>query len=206
MHPYLTRLCVKPEVQEFFAPFYQSDAAGNMVFSYGTRTEHYGFAFHRVPAASHLWIAGPDNFSLARQVFICPSAMEAISFLHYKLPAFPNLDGLLFLAVGTGINVQQIAWISSSLAEKKYTFVFGNDFLGQVQALKLAAGIRKVAVAIYEENGTCTVNFRSQNYCLPTNNFSLNAIEKLTRYRFGIRTLVPKGYSTFFEQLKASAF
>jgi hypothetical protein len=206
MHPYLKRLHVRPEVQEFFAPFYNSDAAGNMVFAYGIECEAYGLAFHRLPAANALWMAGQQNFHLVTQVFICASAMEAISLLHYKFAAFPNLDSLLFLAVGSRINPAQIEWLNASLAEKKYTLAYGNDFLGKVLSLKIAAGIRKVPVAVYEQEGICTVCFRNKNYHIPTAEFSLNKVEKLTGYRFGIRTLKPKGCDTFFEQLKASAF
>jgi len=206
MHPYLTRLGVRAEVQEFFASFYQADTNGNLVFDYGGETEAYGFAFHRVPVSGGLWVAGQENSRLAGQVFICSSAMEALSFLAFRYTAYPDTSGLLFISIGPGLNDSHLQPVCSSLPEKKCTLLFGNDFVGKVTDLKIAAGIRKVPVAVYEQDGICTVNFRNRNYSFHTDAFSLNAFEKQAGYRFNIRTLKPKGFNTFFDQLKARAF
>jgi hypothetical protein len=206
MHAYLTRLGVDEEVQRFFAPYYRSDNGGNLIFDYKGETETFGFAFHRIPVTNHLWLAGNENPRIAGQVFICSSAMEAIAFLALRKMAFPDISRLLFIAVGAAISDRQLEWLISSVAEKKYTLLFANDFLGKVADLKIAAGIRRIPVSVWEQEDLTAINFRYQNYTIDTISFSLNTVEKLTGHRFGVRTIKPKGYLTFFEQLKSGAF
>jgi hypothetical protein len=45
---------VSEMVQQFFAPFFTSDDAGNLCFWYGEVYEHFGFGFHRVPLSADL--------------------------------------------------------------------------------------------------------------------------------------------------------
>jgi hypothetical protein len=52
MHPYLDRLGIRSEVQEFFAPFYDADEAGNLCFKFSEGFEYYGMGFHKVPLRS----------------------------------------------------------------------------------------------------------------------------------------------------------
>src|SRR5437868_1550822 len=99
MHPYLTRLGVRTEVQRFFEPFTDVGEKG-LLFNYGDAVEHYGFAFHRIPVSRNFWIAGNLNFAMVSQVVICSSAMEAVAFFHYHFTRFRCADNLLFLSGG----------------------------------------------------------------------------------------------------------
>jgi hypothetical protein len=207
MHPYLQRLGIRTQVQQFFMPFYKANVNGDLIFDYGGETETYGFAFHRVPLAKHCWVAGNTNYRQVRQVIICRSAMEAVSFLHLRYTSFSNLDGLLFIAIGSTLSEDHLHWINTNLINTKhYTLLFGKDFLGKVTDLKIAAGIHRIPVSVWEHDGVATVNFRQQTYTIDTTAFSLNAVEKLSGYRFGIRTIKPKDHLTFFDQLKSGTF
>ncbi|OKS89662.1 hypothetical protein [Mucilaginibacter polytrichastri] len=203
MHAFLTRLGVRSEVQEFFAAHYHSDANGNLIFPYGNDTEHFGFAFHRVPDTEMLWLAGNSNSNMIRRVFICASAMEAIAYLSVKYAAFNNVDGLLFAAVGAKPSPDQISWLTRNFAGRMFTLVFGKDILARVCELKVAAGLSNIPVAIFLEGEFIIVNYRYSNYVFPVQAFSLNAFEKKTGCRFRIATQKPPGFDSYLQQLKA---
>ncbi|SDF27896.1 hypothetical protein SAMN05216464_115102 [Mucilaginibacter pineti] len=203
MHAFLTRLGICPKVQDFFAPHYLSDACGNLIFPYGNDTEHFGFAFHRVPDTEMLWLAGNPNSNMIRRVFICASAMEAIAYLSVKYTAINDLEGLLFASVGAKPSIEQINWLNRNFTGRQFALVFGKDILGRVCELKVAAGLSNIPVAIFLEGDFIIVNYRSANYIFPAQAFSLNAFEKKTGCRFRIATQKPPGFDSYFQQLKA---
>ena len=206
MHPYLTRLGVRPEVQEYFAPYGFSHESGDLCFPYGDEFEHYGFAFHRVPVVSCFWMAGNLNFSQVRQVIICASAMEGIAKLNHYGFAFSDTENLLFLSAGASFYHQHIRWLRENLPGKDFYFVFGKDLMGRLTALKLAAGIRGRQLHIaYLAEEKIQILFRGRTFLFDPENCSINVLEKASGYRFRVRTAAPKNYNTFFEQLKAGA-
>jgi len=204
MHPFLSRLGIRAEVQHFFQPFYHADASGNLVFPYGNDTEHFGFAFHRIPDTEMLWIAGNTNFHIARKVFICSSALEAVAYLSVKFPSFKRLDNLLFLSMGIRPGAEQIKWLTRNFSDKSFTLIFGKDILGRVCDLKIAAGISRIPAAIFISDDSVHVNFRSKNYIFPEQGFSLNAFERKAGYRFHTPAPKPLAYDSYLEQLKAN--
>ena len=206
MHPFLTRLGVAQQVQDFFEPFFRVDDLGNPLFDYGDGVEHFGFAFHKVPVSKNFWMAGCRSFSQVRQVIICASAMEAVSWLKNKQTAFGSFDGLLLLSVGAAVRNEHGKWLNRNLRNKELRLVFGSDLLGRVADLKLAAAIHGWPLEIYHDNDRLSVSFRSQVFSFSQENFSLNAFEKAAKYRFGIPCDKPKGYDSYFDLLKACAF
>ena len=206
MHPYLERLGIRPEVEQFFRPFYEVDERGNLLFFYDQDSEHYGFAFHRIPATPSFWLAGTGNFSQARQVIICCSAMEAISWLNKKAWAIGHLDNLLFLSAGTAVSAAHIRWINTHLKGKAFTLCYGRDLLGRMAELKLAAGLRHIPVSMYvgaEEQ--VLVSFRSQLFSFSQATFSLGAFEIASGFYFHIPAPKPAGHQTFFAELLDAA-
>lgn len=206
MHPYLSRLGIRPEVQRFFRPFYASDAIGNLVFTYGNDAEHFGFAFHRLPVTDRFWLAGNLAYSQVRLVILSASALDAVSWLNKKAAAFPHTENLLFVALGAGISEVQLLWLRETLAGKQFRLLFGRDLLGRMADLKLAAGIKGWPLSVYLGEGEqVAVSFRSRIFSFSQEKFSLAAFEKVAGVRFGIAADKPKVYNTFFEELKAEA-
>lgn len=206
MHPYLTRLGIRPEVQRFFRPFYRVDAIGNLLFAYGEKSEHFGFAFHKVPVTDGFWLAGNLELSQARPVVLSASALEAVSWLNKKYHAFPQTENLLFVALGAGTSEAQLSWIRAHLGGKAVRLVFGNDLLGRMADLKLAAAIRGRPLSVYiDEAEQVLVNFRSRVFSFSQEDFSLAAFEREAGARFGLAADKPKVYHSFFDELKAEA-
>lgn len=62
MHPYLARLKIKPAVAAFFESYYSTNEAGDLLFSYGKSTEHFGLAFTGcLFPANFGWLATPNS-------------------------------------------------------------------------------------------------------------------------------------------------
>jgi hypothetical protein len=117
-----------------------------------------------------------------------------------------NKDNLLFLSTGTRVQHEHIRWINEHLKSKEFCLINGRDVLGGIADLKLAAGIRVLPLEIYrEEKGKLLVSFRTQTFSFRQDTFSLNAFEKVAKFRFGLRTDKPKNHLTYFDQLKAEA-
>ena len=195
MHPFLTKLGVAPAVQDFFEPYFITDIEGNLVFSYGEEAEHFGFAFHRVPANGS-WRAGNPNLAMIRYVFLCDSAMEAISYFSLNFHAFRHIDQCLFFAGKPDLN----------LTGKSCSLVFDKNILGRVSDLKTAAAIRSLPLTVSLMDESVRIRFRHKDYQIPQQNFSLSAFEKLSGYRFNLRICKPKKYDCWLDQLKTTTF
>lgn len=206
MHPFLTRLAVGAAVQDFFEPFYRNDEQGNLIFDYGDGVEHFGFAFHKIPVSRNFWMAGNRNFSQIREVVICCSAMEAVSWLKNKQSVFQEYDNLLLLSAGTVVRDEHSQWLGKAFVNKDFRFVFGHDLPGRIADLKLAAGIRRWPLKLYLDNNDITVSFRSRCFSFSQDTFSLSAFEKAAKFRFGVTCDKPGAYNSYFDLLKASAF
>ena len=206
MLPFLTRLGISKDVQSFFLPFISVDEIGNLLFCYGDDFEHFGFAFHKVPATENIWMAGNENLSMISQVYICNSAMEAIAFLSFKAGLLTIRDNILFLGIGAKPYAAHIAWVLQHLPGRAYNLLFGNDLLGRISDLKFAAGINGLSVKVSFDQTNLVIKFRSKLYTLNPDEFTLNAFGKIAGHRFNIRTDKPKLHDSFLEQLKSIAF
>lgn len=201
MHPYLTKLDVREEVQLFFEPFYHGDTAGNLVFFYGDQTEHYGIAWHRVPRAIHWWQAGTEQQSYKR-VFICASAMEAVAFLAINFHRFRAIDDLLFIALGTSPSPESFGLLRAQFKDKTISLVFGRDLLGRLMEIQLATAVRGYRLSFrYQRAERFEICYQDRVYVFSEGKLTLNAFEKASGLRCGIRTYKPKGFNTFLEQL-----
>lgn len=207
MHPYLTRLGVSVQVQQFFAPFYAADDAGNLCFRYGEEIEHFGFAFHRIPVSPDLWVAGNLNFSQIRQVIICGSALDAVSWLNKKAAYLSQTENLLFLSTGASLQRRHITWVNEQLHKKQFCMIYSNDLIGRLTSLKMAAGLKRLHLEIYiQDKGKLLIIFRSKMFSFRQENFSINAFQKAAKFRFGMRSDIAVGHLSFFDELKAHAF
>lgn len=187
MNVYLTRLGIRPEIQEWLAPYYYTNSSGHLCFTYGVATETYGLGFHHAPLKG-CWMAGSHN-AIIRRVILCSSAMEGAAWLNFHTV---NLDHIQIVATNT----------FHYLPKGNYTLAFGNDLLGHVYDLKAAAALTGQPVAISASKETVHLTFRFRNYQLPLENFSLNAFERLSGYRFNaIKTSKPSRHSSWLNQL-----
>jgi hypothetical protein len=192
MNSLLSRLGVPKEVQAFFN-------IHDPLFAYGEQFEHYGTNFHRVPTTQNIWLAGKD---LSREVIITSTAMEAIAYLSFNLHRYRDLDALSFIAVGNLPHPRQLNWIRSNYLQSKFTLVFGKDLLGKLADIKIAAGLKKKTIRLLHSGVQIQIRYDNRQYGFDPESLSLNAFEKASGLRSGIRTTKPKEFDTYLDQLK----
>jgi hypothetical protein len=206
MHPYLTRLGVRLEVQDLFAPD-DPGISGDLFFQQGDYREHFGLAFHRVQAGNDLWMAGEPNLKWVGRAFISHSVMELIAYLHYYGHTLLCLDKCLFIAIGNKPAKVQLHWMADRLKGKSLTLLFPADLPGAIADLKIAAAFRRVpAAAFLAEKERLNICFRAKVFEFERQKFSLSAFERASGYRFNVTTCKPKHGAGFLDQLKAGAF
>ena len=206
MHPYLTRLGVRSEVQVFFEPYY-SAVSSDLLFQRGNYREHFGFAFHRIPSGGDFWLAGELNLTMVDRVLISISAMDAIAFLHFFGHSLAHWENILFISTGVKPTAIQLGWIRDRLAGKYLTLLFPADLPGAVTDLKVAAAFRRMpAAAFLAEKERLKICFRAKVYEFDQQTFTLSAFERASAYRFKVVTCKPKHCASFLDQLKAGAF
>jgi hypothetical protein len=205
MHPYLTRIGIKAEVQHIFAPFTKEDTVGDLLFDYGDGLEHFSLAFHRVPVSVNFWMAGNRYLSQVAEVIISGSALDAVSWLNKKSFSLLAANRVLFLATGAGIHPFQLQWLRLNVQHKSIRLLYGKDLLGRITDLKIAATLRAEPLEIFNDDGRIVTRFRNKSFSFSQESFSVNAFEKASGYRFNLACDKPHSQNTFIEEAMAAA-
>lgn len=203
MHAYLDWLGINPQIQSWLAPFINSDPAGNLLFRYDNETETYGIGYHRVPVTDSCWLAGTQQISVVKIIVICPSAMEAIAWLHFHADNYRTLDNIMLIATGSSLTLSKRARLSTLGKHKFYVLVTEASLLGSVMDLGIAAAVHKQPISIRHEADYLDIFFRNQAYRVRADQFSLNAFSKLAGYRFRCTTSKPNNQINWLQQLLA---
>jgi hypothetical protein len=193
MNQLLNKLGVPPEVQSFF------QASGDLRFNYGVEEEHFGGDFHKVPSTRNLWIAGSPQ---AAQVVVLHSAMEAIALVTLKRHRFLRLETVAFAAIGNRLYHAQGDYLRKHFPGRKFTLAFGNDLLGRLTAVKMAALIRGLPLHLVFAGNAVRVSSRGRTFVYTTDRLSLHAVQEDFGLRPRFRTALPSGAFTFLDQLK----
>jgi len=195
MNDQLTRLGVPEALQAWF------NCQQELVFDYGGAKEIFTTGFHKVPTTANLWLGGNRS---ASEVVITHSAMEAIAFLTLHADHYPRRDILSFIATGNLPGMAQLHWIRQNFKKRKFTLVFGNDLLGTLTDIKVAAGLKGQGTRLLLSGDALHVQMRTQARILSVPGISLYAFEKAFGLRTGIRTRKPPAAATFLDQLKVA--
>jgi hypothetical protein len=192
MNAYLTKLGVPPRIQQFFA-------LEEPIFDFGNESEYFSETIHRVAVTNNLWMAG-DLF--ARQVIITFSAMEAIALLTLNQAKFSNYKELLFIATGARVRDGQLKWIKKNLQGREFTLAFGNELIGRITDIKVAAAIRDKSVKLSFQEGNVIAWLKEKKIVFEEDKLSLHAFETAFGIRTMIRTCKPLNQLTFLDELK----
>jgi len=192
MNAYLTKLGVPSKIQQFFA-------VGEPIFDFGNESECFSETTHRVPVTNNLWMAGDV---LARQVIITFSAMEAVALLTLNQTNYPNYNELLFIATGARVGNGQLKWIKQNLKGREFTLAFGNELIGRLTDIKVAAAIRSKSVRLAFEDGNVIAWLKEKKIAFQEDKLSLHAFETAFGVRTTIRTCKPLNQLTFLDELK----
>lgn len=204
MNPVLSELRIPGEVQEFFNDFVTIDDKGRLVCSYGDKNnEYFNAAFgHHVPVTDHIWIAGNQSCDVASHLFICRSAIEAIAFLSFHYQTYRIITQFAFISFGLVPSESQFQVIERAIKRKKFSLVMGNDLLGRICDIKIAAGLQghTIKAKLIDQEGI-SITFRGKDFEFSRDRLTLSGFEKRSKFRSYARTFKPKGEETFLAKL-----
>jgi hypothetical protein len=167
MYPFLTRLGIPNNVQQYFSPYYRIDQVGNLRFAFGSNDEVFGPGIHRIPATEELWMAGDQHDPTIRMVIFTHSAMEAIAFVSINRYTIPAFDRCLFISFGSGLYSSQLSRIRRGCEGRSCAFVFGKDLFGHIADVKAAAALCKMPVTVSVIcNEQLEITFRCRDFTL----------------------------------------
>jgi hypothetical protein len=191
----LTRLGVPAELQAFFG-------VCELRFNYGNAVEYFDTGLHSVPVTTGLWLAGSTQ---SRDTIVTASAMEAIAFLTLNRHRFTALESIAFIAIGNLPHTGQVNWIKTNFHRSKFTLIFSKDLLGRLADIKVALGLADKEVQLQYTGQQIRVNCDGHSYEFSMDKLTLNAFEKSSGLRTGVRTIKPKMFDTFLDQLNHDA-
>jgi hypothetical protein len=193
MNKLLSRLGVPPEIQSHFR------VSPDLRFPYGQDEEHFGENFHKVPTTRNLWVAGSPQ---AGHVVVLHSAIEAIALVTLKRHRFLRLETAAFAAIGNRLYRAQGDYLRKQFPERKFTLAFGNDLLGRLTAVKMAALIRDFPLRLVFSGNAVRVSSANSTIVYTADRLSLHAVQEDFGLRPRFRTAAPSGALTFLDQLK----
>jgi len=192
----LSDLEVPREVRGFF------DLADDEVFNYGDGWESFDEKGYRVPSTRNVWVGGNR---LAPTLIIVHSVVEAVAMLSINFQRFGSLDNLAVAALGTRISGEQMDWIRQSFPGRKIVLAFGNDLAARITDIKVAAWLQQHYVRISYQDQLVTISRNESIHFLDAESLSLAAYKRIFGIRNNIRTMKPKLFNTFLEQIKYDA-
>lgn len=192
MNDLLTGLGVHLSLQAWFS------CEKETIFDYGGAREVFKEGFHKVPTTVNLWFAGHRS---ASEVVITHSAIEAIAFLSLNTDHYPNLEAVSFIATGNLPGMAQLQWIRRNFQKRKFTLVFGNELLGALTDIKVAAGLKGHGTRIWLSGDVVRIQMKTQQHLFSVPEVSLHAFEKAFGLRMNIRTRKPNRVVNFLDQL-----
>jgi hypothetical protein len=191
---------IKPEVTDFFYPYFQVCPGSGFVFSYGQNTFEYLTAvYNRVPVTQGLWLAGASYPETITDLFIGYSAADLICFIaqqpHFLL-THPEQNA--FAALGLLPAIQQIQLLKATFPFARWHLLFGSDLLGRIADTFIATSSKGYPVSFRVTDTQIIGKYRDKLFYFDAGNFSLHQFELVTGLRAGMRThKPPAGYTSF---------
>lgn len=195
MNTELTRLGVPLDIQAFFK------ISGEISFDYGNTREIYLDGRHYVPATNNIWFAGDRT---AKQVLISYSVLEIMAFLTLNKRRYTNFQHLALVAIGNRLYPGQLDWLRINFKGRRFTLLFGEDLIGRITDVKVAAGLKHIPLRILHINGKVLLCRDNQVEVFEEEEVTLNQFKTVFAIRGRIATRKSLLASTFLEQLRTA--
>ncbi|AYL95334.1 hypothetical protein [Mucilaginibacter celer] len=192
----LSDLEISTEVRCFFA------LTTEAVFDYGNDRESFDEKGHRVPSTRNVWLGGNRH---AQTLIVVYSVVEAVAMLTINFQRFSNLDNLAVIALGTRVRREQMDWIRQAFPRRKIVLAFGNDLAARITDIKAAAWLQQHYVRISYHDQLVTISKNETTRFFNAESLTLVAYKRMFGIRNNFRTMKPKLFNTFLEQIKYDA-
>lgn len=142
--------------------------------------------------------------SMARQHFLFHTALDLLCFCQFSPHWKHNPGTNVFSALGLWPTTGQIQSLRDRFPNARIIAVFDDDLCGRVLDCKTALwAINRDAPFLLIE-GEVHIRYRSTDFRIPADRFSLHRFRTLTGLRSNFRTIKPKGYLSFAAMLARS--
>ncbi|WP_207423788.1 hypothetical protein [Desertivirga brevis] len=205
MHPF-DSLGLAAKVVTFFEPFFHYAEDLSILFAYYSQSD---IAFEtfisgkvRSVATRGIWQACPTHPRCVRDLYLFPSAMEALAFFHYKTSLLS--EGSEIAAVSTGIlpHKEQVLLLKERYKEAKLHLVCPSDLAGRIADCKIALWAKGLNAFFHCDRDSLLIEFGGRNLLLPGSMLSLSSFQKQAGLKFSLRTHKPRNrYNTYYELL-----
>lgn len=186
-------LNIRPEVADFFKPYFKCGSKGCMLFNYGrSAVESRTTRSHIIPSTNELWLAGATYPNLITDLYIGNSALELICFASQRpqhLIMHPEQQA--FAALGLLPAASQVQLLKALFPFARWHLLFGPDLLGRIADAGVAAWYKGYPVSFRVDDSRVCLKFRGKAFYFDQSIFSLHRFEIATGLRSGIRTHKP---------------
>jgi len=191
---------IKPEVADFFKPFFQIGNNGGLVFSYGQNSfEYWTPGIHRVPTTQGIWFGGGICPEIITDLFIAYSAADILCFASQQSQYLLNHpEQRAFAAIGLLPAANQIQLLKATFPFARWHLLFGPELLGRIADGCIAAWYKGYSVSFRVTGKGVRTKYRNQLFYFDAGKLSLHRFELVTGLRTGLRThKPPTGFNSF---------
>lgn len=145
--------------------------------------------------------AGVVEPYMARQHFLFHTAPDLLCFCQFYPHWTHNPGTNVFSALGLWPTTEQVQSLRDQFPNARIIAVFDDDLSGRVLDCKTAlwAMNRDASFKLIEDE--VHIRYRSTDFRIPTDRFSLHRFRTLTGMRSNFRTIKPNGYLSFAAML-----
>lgn len=155
----------------------------------------------RFVPSGFFWSFFPDGLCPARKVFLFASAADAMAaFEIKKAPFFRNS---IIQAIGPSPEFRLVRALKNRFSTSRFLLCFPDDFIGRACDAKVGAFLKGLDVSVNLDKQEVVFRFGTRKLAMHPNEVSLSRFEKLSGCHLEARTVKPKGYRTFFDQVIA---
>lgn len=148
--------------------------------------------------------AGLVEPSMARQHFLFHTAFDLLCFCHFY-PHWTHSPGSnVFSVLGLRPSAVQIQSFRNRFPNARTIAVFDDDLCGRVLDCKTALWAINRDASFLLLEGEIHIRYRSTDFRIPAERFSLHQFRGFTGMRSNFRTIKPKGHVSFKTMLTSS--
>jgi hypothetical protein len=187
------------DICERYGVSYRADISGNLIFDYNSgMSERFGKDGHLIPISAGFWCSRMVDLNIIREVFICPSAMDAVAFLYFNAGRFNRADELLFIAIGPSYNYP--GEVFKLLGKVKINLLLGNDLIDMLRAIRFCMDYKSMGVHFILEDELVVFRLPGHVLSILQHGLSIRQFFSFAKIRPFFRQHVPRSKISFLHE------
>ena len=190
---------IEEVLEEYFKDTYQISANGELrfIFSDGV-AEKFQSGRHQMATSQGVWYSRPD-FYFGGELFICASAMEAVSFAALQSEKSSTLHQAVWLSAGLRCSLPVAS--HHIFGCRKVNLLFGRGLLDTLIAVKICLSLKSYQVNFWLDDELLHCRFRGKQHVFSVDGFSLSRFKQATGLRDYSRMRRPGGADSYLDKM-----